>query len=112
MITNNLSYDTEQVSSIHRGLWQIEEGFRILETDLRARPVFVWNDAHLQGHFVRCFLCLHVIRHAQYLLLEKNGPGILPRETVEAIDNPSHLCRESVCDQLEKEVLISGKSLV
>lgn len=68
VVTNNLDYSTSDVSSIYGGLWQIEESFRILKTDLRARPVFVWSDTHIQGHFALCFLCLCILRYAQYLL--------------------------------------------
>jgi len=46
VITNNLDYSTEEVSTIYGGLWQIEETFRVLKTDLQARPVFVWSDQH------------------------------------------------------------------
>jgi hypothetical protein len=88
VITNNLTYDTEQVAGIYGGLWQIEESFRILKTDLRARPVFVWTDAHIQGHFVLCFLCLCLIRYAQYFLLEKKQTWASAREIMEAIDSP------------------------
>jgi len=44
IITNKLDLATEQV----RGLWKIEESFRILKSDIRATPVFLWNDEHLK----------------------------------------------------------------
>ena len=68
IVTNNLSLTTEKVCQIYRGLWKIEESFRILKTDLRARPVFVWNDKHIQGHFLMCFVSLCLLRYTQYLL--------------------------------------------
>jgi len=73
VITNNLNYTTEQVTTIYGGLWKIEESFRVLKTDLRARPVYVWNDNHIKGHFALCFLSLCLVRYSQYLLsTEKN----------------------------------------
>ena len=68
IVTNNLNLTTEKVCQIYRGLWKIEESFRILKTDLRARPVFVWNDKHIQGHFLMCFVSLCLLRYTQYLL--------------------------------------------
>jgi transposase len=68
IITNNLSYTTEQVTAIYGGLWKIEESFRVLKTDLKARPVYVWNDNRIKGHFALCFLSLCLVRYAQYLL--------------------------------------------
>lgn len=68
VVTNNLELSTEEVCQIYRGLWKIEESFRILKTDLRACPVFVWNDDHVKGHFMMCFISLCLIRYIQYLL--------------------------------------------
>ena len=36
---------------IYQNQWKIEESFRILKTDLKARPVFAWTDEHIKGHF-------------------------------------------------------------
>lgn len=68
IVTNNPDLTTEKVCQVYRGLWQIEESFRILKTDLRACPVFVWNDKHVQGHFLICFMSLCQLRYIQYLL--------------------------------------------
>jgi len=68
IITNNERYTTEQAASIYGGLWKIEESFRVLKTDLKARPVYVWNDNRIKGHFALCFLSLCLVRYAQYLL--------------------------------------------
>jgi transposase len=68
IVTNNLNLSTEQVCQTYRGIWKIEESFRILKTDLRACPVFVWNDDHIKGHFMMCFISLCLLRYIQYLL--------------------------------------------
>lgn len=88
VITNNLAYDTNQVATIYGGLWQIEESFRVLKSDLRARPVFVWTDEHIRGHFVLCFLCLCLVRYAQFLLAEKKHVRASVRDIMEAIYSP------------------------
>lgn len=88
VITNNLDYSTEEVSDIYGGLWQIEETFRVLKTDLQARPVFVWSDQHIQGHFMLCFLCLCILRYAQYLLLHDNNERVSARKIMEAFSSP------------------------
>ena len=49
--------------------WKIEESFRILKTDLEARPVYVHTDKHIKGHFVLCYLALCMVRYTQYLVL-------------------------------------------
>lgn len=68
VVTNNLDLSTEKVYNIYKGLWKIEESFRVLKTDLSACPVFVWNDEHIKGHFMMCFISLCLIRYIQYLL--------------------------------------------
>ena len=88
VITNNLDYSTEEVSKIYGGLWQIEETFRVLKTDLRARPVFVWSDDHIQGHFMLCYLCLSLLRYSQYLLLHGKNERVSAGNIMEAFSCP------------------------
>lgn len=71
IITNEFQYTTSEVSELYNGLWEIEESFRIMKTDLQASPVFVWKDERIAGHFMLCYLALTFIRYAQYLLKEK-----------------------------------------
>jgi len=88
VITNNLNLSTEQVSTIYGGLWKIEESFRILKTDLRACPVFVWNDEHIKGHFAMCFISLCILRYAQYLLGEAHKENASAARIMDAIHEP------------------------
>lgn len=88
IVTNNLELSTQQVCQTYRGLWQIEESFRILKTDLRACPVFVWNDDHIKGYFLMCFINLCLLRYIQYLL-EKHGDKRASAEMImEALRDP------------------------
>lgn len=66
-----MSISTEEVKKIYGGLWRIEENFRVTKSDLEARPVFVWTDDHIEGHFAMCFLALCFHRYIQYLLRQE-----------------------------------------
>lgn len=88
VITNNLELGTEQVCKIYGGLWKIEESFRILKTDLRACPVFVWNDEHIKGHFAMCFISLCMIRYSQYVLETTQQKNASAAQIMEAIREP------------------------
>jgi transposase len=88
VITNNLALSTDEVVAIYRGLRKIEESFRVLKTDLRARPVFVWNDERIKGHFAMCFLSLCLIRYAQYLLEKHQGIQYSAARIMDAIREP------------------------
>lgn len=88
VITNELDLSTDEVNAIYRGLWKIEDSFRILKTDLQARPVFVWNDDHVRGHFTLCYLCLCLIRYLQYLMSTAQNQELTAETIMEAIHQP------------------------
>ena len=88
IITNNLDLSTEEVSKTYSGLWKIEESFRVLKSDIRARPVFLWNDEHIKGHFAMCFISLCMLRYAQYMLEVEEGKSISATRIMESIHEP------------------------
>ena len=65
-ICTNVSGDSEEILKISHRRWEIEETFRILKSEMRARPVFVRKDDRIKAHFLTCFLSLLV-----YRILEK-----------------------------------------
>lgn len=54
------------ILKISESRWQIESCFRIMKTDLSARPVYVQRDDRIRAHFLICFLSLLI-----YRILEK-----------------------------------------
>ena len=88
VVTDRLELTTDEVMTIYRGQWKIEESFRVLKTDLQARPVFVWTDGHIKGHFAMCYVSLCIIRYLQYHMQE-NGMDVLSAEEImKAISQP------------------------
>lgn len=88
IITNNPELGTEEVSKIYRGLWKIEESFRVLKSDIRACPVFLWSDEHIKGHFAMCFISLCILRYTQYLFEKTEGKSISASLIMETIHEP------------------------
>ena len=89
VVTDRMELTTEEVMVIYRGQWKIEESFRVLKSDLQARPVFVWNDEHVEGHFTMCYLSLCIIRYLQYLMVENGWSEVLSAEEImKAISAP------------------------
>jgi transposase len=89
VVTDRLELSTEEVMEIYRGQWKIEESFRVLKTDLQARPVFVWADNHIKGHFALCYLSLSLLRYLQYLMAEQGWDPVLSAEEImRAISDP------------------------
>jgi transposase len=71
IITSELEYDERKIRQVYGGLWRIEQSFRIVKTDLNARPVFVRKNEHIRAHFLICFVALLVIRIIQHRMGER-----------------------------------------
>jgi len=66
IVTSELEKSDEEIVKIYRGLWRIEDSFRITKSDLETRPVYVSRQDHIEAHFLTCFVALVLVR-----LLEK-----------------------------------------
>ena len=66
IITSEMDYDERKMRETYGGLWRIEQSFRILKSDLYARPVFVSKNNHIRAHFLICFVALLLMRVIQH----------------------------------------------
>lgn len=73
IITSEYDLSDGQIIDIYRGLWKIEESFRITKSDLETRPVYLKNPEHIQAHFLICFTALVIARILEYRLGRKYG---------------------------------------
>ena len=62
IITSEYKETSDRIIEMYRGLWKIEESFRVTKTDLEARPVFVSRKDHIEAHFLTCFVALVIAR--------------------------------------------------
>ncbi len=88
VITDNTELTAEEVFSMYKTQWKIEECFRILKTDLEARPVYVWTDDHIYGHFVLCYLALCMLRYMQYYLKTEHKLEMSAGRIMDCIKEP------------------------
>lgn len=65
LITSEYKESDDRIIEIYRGLWQIEESFKITKSELEARPVFVSRQDHIHAHFLTCFVALLITRILQ-----------------------------------------------
>lgn len=70
LITSEMDYDAAKIREVYSGLWRIEESFRIMKSDLEARPVYVSTQEHIQAHFLICFVALLMVRVIQHAMGE------------------------------------------
>jgi hypothetical protein len=65
IITSEVGWTDEEIIECYRGLWRIEETFRVTKSDLRCRPVFVSRHDHIEAHFLVCYVALVLLRLIQ-----------------------------------------------
>lgn len=61
-IATTLEDDPSEIVAINKRRWQIEECFRIMKTEFRARPVYLSRPERIRAHFLVCFMTLLVYR--------------------------------------------------
>lgn len=65
VVTSELDMPDTDVMDHYRGLWKIEESFRLSKSELEARPVYVSREEHINAHFLTCFIALLLTRLVQ-----------------------------------------------
>jgi len=65
-VCTNLDDDVSEIIKANHRRWEIEECFRIMKSEFKARPVYLKNDDRIEAHFTTCFISLII-----YRLLEK-----------------------------------------
>lgn len=65
-VCTNLESDVPSIIKINKRRWEIEECFRIMKTEFRARPVYLSKKDRITAHFTTCFIALII-----YRILEK-----------------------------------------
>ena len=65
IVTSELDISCDEIINTYRGLWEIEETFKITKSDLETRPVYVSLKDHINAHFLTCFIALTILRILQ-----------------------------------------------
>lgn len=65
IISSELKMKPLDVYNVYHRLWRIEESFRILKSELDARPVYCHKQNTIYGHFLICYLSIFILRILQ-----------------------------------------------
>ena len=65
-VPEEMEASVEEILQVSKGRWEIEESFRIMKSEFKARPVYLRLEDRIKAHFVICYLSLLV-----YRILEK-----------------------------------------
>ena len=91
---------------------QATEADEQLEDRPQARPVFVWTDEHIKGHFVMCYLALSMIRYLQYLMGEEGWKEVLSAEEImTALKKPQVVVQGTYPDVIATPINVSREYL-
>lgn len=64
-VCTNLEDEAPSIVKINHRRWEIEECFRIMKSEFKARPVYLKRDDRIRAHFTTCFLALTIYRYLE-----------------------------------------------
>jgi transposase len=86
IVTNLFSkFDDDKIIDIYRGLWRIEDSFRVTKEVLETRPVYLSRRERINAHFLICYIALVVMR----LIQKRTGNKHSSAKLIEAMNNIS-----------------------
>ena len=70
LVTSETDMSDLDMYNTYHSLWRIEESFKIMKSDLDARPAFVQKEETIKGHFLICYLTVLIERIFQFKVLK------------------------------------------
>ena len=71
IVSSEMNKSDDEIIEIYRGLWRIEETFKVTKSELEDRPVYMSTKEHIEAHFLTCYLALVLCRILQHKLDKK-----------------------------------------
>lgn len=71
-VATNLDDAPGEIIRVNKYRWQIEECFRIMKHEFRARPVYLKKDERITAHFATCYIALMLYRFLEKKTLNKH----------------------------------------
>lgn len=72
LVTSETTMPASEIYAAYHNLWRIEESFRIMKSQLDARPVYLQKQETITGHFLICYLAVLLMRILQIHVLKDN----------------------------------------
>lgn len=72
LVTSEISMTDKDIYTAYHNLWRIEESFRIMKSQLDARPVYLQKQDTIVGHFLICYLAVLLTRLLQFKVLKNS----------------------------------------
>ena len=69
IVTSETRMGASEIYAAYHNLWRIEESFRVMKSQLDARPVYLQKRDTITGHFLICYLAVLLTRLFQIHIL-------------------------------------------
>jgi len=76
-------FSDDKIIDMYRGLWRIEDNFRVTKNELDTRPVFVSRKDRIHAHFLICYISLVILR----LIQKRLGCAYSTAAIIDALKN-------------------------
>ena len=80
-VCTTLDDDIKDIIEVNKRRWEIEESFRIMKSEFKARPVYLQKDNRIEAHFLTCFIALMFIR----ILENRTGSKLTIEELIDTL---------------------------
>ena len=70
-VATNLEDSISEIIRVNKQRWEIEESFRIMKSEFKARPVYLSRDDRIRAHFTTCFIALVLFRYLEKVKLKE-----------------------------------------
>lgn len=70
IVTSEYDMDDQKIYETYHNLWRIEESFRVMKSELDARPVYLQKENSIKGHFLICYTAVLLLRIFQFKVLD------------------------------------------
>lgn len=70
LVTSEIHMTDKEIYEAYHNLWRIEETFKIMKSQLNARPVYLQKEDAITGHFLICYLAVLLTRLLQFKILK------------------------------------------
>ena len=86
-VCTNLEDNAPAIVKINQRRWEIEECFRIMKSEFKARPVYLSRKDRIKAHFMTCFTALVIYR----ILEKKLGNAYTCQQIISTLKNMNML---------------------
>lgn len=70
IVTSETNLTAAYIYQAYHNLWRIEESFKVMKSQLDARPVYLQKEDTIKGHFLICYISVLLLRLFQFKILK------------------------------------------